>query len=181
MPPPPRLVTIAFVFASVGLQSWSGGMSAWIRREVVLRRRWMDEPSFLAGLTLCQIAPGANAINLAVLIGTQLRGAAGALAAVGGLVVPPALLLLVLGAGLAALHALPGLSSAMAGLGASAIGLMFANAAQLARNNLRSKAAIAVAVLTAGAVGLLRLGLLPVLAVMIPASLLLACFAPRKE
>ncbi len=180
MPPPPRLVTIAFVFLRIGLQSWGGGMSAWIRREVVLGRHWMDEPEFLAGLTLCQIAPGPNAINLAVLVGTTLRGAPGALAAVAGLVVPPALLLLALGAGLSALHGLPGLSSAMAGLGASAIGLVFANAFQLARHNLHGGAAFAVALLTAGAIGLLRLPLLPVLAVMIPTSLLLARCARRK-
>lgn len=172
--PAPRLSSIAFVFLCIGLQSWGGGMSAWIRREVVLRRRWMEEPAFLAGLTLCQIAPGPNAVNLAVLIGTSLRGAPGALAAVAGMVVPPALLLLALGAGLAALHGVPGLSSAMAGLGAAAIGLTFANALQLARRNLHGVTAVATAGVTAAAIGVCRLPLLAVLAVMLPASLLLA-------
>ena len=59
-------------------------MSAWIRREVVHRRGWMGEREFVGGLALAQIVPGANGVNLAVFVGTTLRGPAGALAAPGG-------------------------------------------------------------------------------------------------
>lgn len=173
-PPPPGLAAITAAFAAIGLKSWGGGMSAWIRRDIVLRRGWMDERSFLAGLTLCQIAPGPNGVNLATLVGAELRGGAGALAAVLGLVLPPAALLLGLGAGLAVLRDTPGLGSAMAGLGAAAIGLTFANAIELSRRNLRSPAGLALSVATAGAIVVLSLPLPAVLAVALPLGLLLA-------
>ena len=177
-PPPrltaPRLTAIAAVFIAIGLQSWGGGMSAWIRREVVVRRGWMDDRAFLVGLTLCQIAPGPNAINLAVLIGTALRGGPGALAALLGMVGPPAVLVLALGAGLAALHDMPALGPIMAGLGAAAIGLALANAFELSRRNLRTPGSLVVTAATAAAIGILCLPLPAVLAVAVPVSLLLA-------
>jgi len=149
-------------------------MSAWIRREVVVRRGWMDDRAFLVGLTLCQIAPGPNAINLAVLIGTALRGGPGALAAVLGMVGPPAVLVLALGAGLAALRDTPSLGAIMAGLGAAAIGLALANAFELSRRNLRTPGSLVITAATAAAIGILRLPLPAVLAFAVPLSLLLA-------
>lgn len=162
------------MFVAIGLQSWGGGMSAWIRREVVTRRGWMDDRTFLVGLTLCQIAPGPNAINLAVLVGTVLRGGPGALAAVLGMVGPPAVLVLGLGAGLAALSGMPALGPVMAGLGAAAIGLTLANAIDLSRRNLRSPASMILTAAIAVAIGVLRLPLPAVLAVVVPLSLWLA-------
>jgi chromate transporter len=179
-PPPPRLVAIVAVFAAIGLQSWGGGLSAWIRREVVVRRGWMDERSFLVGLTLCQIAPGPNGINLAVLIGTALRGGPGALAALLGMVGLPAVLVLALGAGLAALHDQPWLGPTMAGLGAAAVGLTLANAFDLNRRNVRTAGGLAVTAVTAVAIGVFRLPLLAVLVVVVPVSLLLAARGPMR-
>lgn len=178
-PPPPRLGAIFTVFAVIGLQSWGGGLSAWIRREVVTRRGWMDERSFLVGLTLCQIAPGPNGINLAVLIGTALRGGPGALAALGGMVGLPAVLVVGLGAGLAMLHDQPWLGPTMAGLGAAAIGLTLANAFDLNRRNVRTVSGLAVTAATVIAIGVFRLPLLAVLAVLVPVSLLLAAKTSR--
>ena len=130
--------------------------------------------SFLVGLTLCQIAPGANGVNLATLVGTALRGAPGMLVALLGMVGPPAVLVCVLGVGLEALRNQPWLDPAMAGLGAAAIGLTLSNAIGLTRGNVRTPGGIAVTVGTAIAIGVLRLPLLPVLLVAVPVSLLLA-------
>ncbi len=172
--PPPSLGAIAAIFAAIGLQSFGGGMSAWIRREVVIRRGWMDERSFLAGLTLCQIAPGPNGVNLATLVGTVLRGGPGALAALIGMVGPPAVLVVALGAALAALHNQPWLDPAMAGLGAAAIGMTLANAIGMTRSGVRTPGGIAVTAGTALAIGVFRLPLFVVLLAMVPLSLLLA-------
>jgi chromate transporter len=171
---PPGLIAIAAVFAGIGLQSWGGGTTAWIRREVVSRRGWMDERSFLVALTLCQIAPGANGVNLATLIGTALRGLPGMAAALLGMVGLPAVLLTALGAGLEALHGRPWVDPVMAGLGAAAIGLTLANAISLTKGNVRTPGQIVVAAGTAIAIGLLRLPLVAVLLVAVPASLALA-------
>ena len=65
------------VFTRIGLTSFGGGMSGWLMREFVQRRRWMDEEEFLAGLGLAQAFPGVNVVNMAIWIGYRLRGNAG--------------------------------------------------------------------------------------------------------
>jgi chromate transporter len=175
----PSLSAIAAAFTAIGLQSWGGGMTAWIRREVVVRRRWVEERPFLAVLTICQIAPGPNVVNLAAMIGTMLRGTAGALAALLGMVGPPAVLVVVLGAGLVAFKDIPGLGSCMAGLGAAAIGLTLANAISMTRQAVSGPAAAVVIAAVAVAFGLLGVPLLVVLVVALPASMGLAAWRRR--
>ena len=177
-PPPhalsPTLGAIAWVFLAIGMQSFGGGMSAWIRREVVQRRGWLEERQFVGGMALSQIAPGANGVNLAVFVGTTLRGAAGAGAAVAGMLIGPALLVLLIGAAFVRLRDVPGVESAMAGVGAAAIGLNVANGARLSRRNLRGVPPVVLVIAIAAAVGLFGAPLLAVLVAALPLSLLLA-------
>ncbi len=135
---PPSLPAIAWVFLSIGMQSFGGGTTAWIRREVVVHRRWLDERQFVGGLALSQIAPGANGINLAVFIGTTLRGLTGALAATLGMLLVPVIVVLAMGAAFASMRNIPGVESAMTGLGAAAIGLNISNGAKIAGQNIRA-------------------------------------------
>jgi chromate transporter len=171
---PPSLAALAWVFTSIGMQSFGGGMTAWIRREVVLRRHWLEEQQFVGGLALSQISPGANGVNLAVFVGTTLRGPAGALAALSGMLVVPVVAVLVLGAAFMRVRGVAGVDSAMAGLGAAAIGLNGANGLRLSGRNLRAAGPALVMLTTAGAVGFAGVPLLPVLIVMIPVGLLVA-------
>lgn len=171
---PPSLVAIARVFLSIGLQSFGGGMSAWIRRETVARRGWMTEQQFVGGLALSQIAPGANGVNLAVFIGTTLRGAAGALAALAGMLLAPVVVILALGAAFLTVRDIPGVESAMAGLGAAAIGLNASNGIRLMRRNIGSFPAAGIMIVTAVAVGLFGVPLPLALLVMLPISLVIA-------
>lgn len=174
--PPPTLLRLFVCFMQIGAVSFGSGMSAWIRREVVLRRNWLDDRTFLSGIALSQIAPGPNGVNLAVYVGTVLRGAAGACAALAGMLFLPVLFLL--GAGWLYLRAgmLPSgslLGTALSGMGAAAIGLMLANGVRLTPRGVRGAAAWAVMLATIAAIGVFRLKLLPVLAVVIPVSLAL--------
>jgi chromate transporter len=156
------------------MMSFGGGLAAWIRREVVHRRAWMDDPQFLTGYALSQIVPGATNVNLAVFIGTQLRGALGALAALAGLMVLPVVLILAAGGlYLRAQHA-PGwgwIGATLAGMGAVAIGLNLATGVRLAQRNLRGLTTAAVMVATTLGIGVLRIPLVEVLVVMFPVSL----------
>src|SRR5918911_1747492 len=94
----PRLMSLFMGFAAIGLASVGGGLAAWTRREVVQRRGWLNDRQFLSGYALSQLVPGATNVNLAVFIGTQLRGALGALAAFAGLTALPLLIVLAAGA-----------------------------------------------------------------------------------
>jgi chromate transporter len=174
MPKPPSLATLFTVFSRIGMQSFGGGLSGWIRREIVQRRKWLEERPFLSGLAVSQIAPGANAVNLSVFVGTTLRGGPGALAAFAGMMVLPLVIVLAAGALYFRHQALPGVETALSGLGAGAIGLTLATGVRMTRRGVRGARQVAIMAVTAIAIGVLRWPLLPVLVVMIPASLLLA-------
>src|SRR4051812_49874125 len=115
---PPPLAALFLSFAGIGLMSVGGGLAAWTRREVVQRRGWLDDQQFLSGYALSQLVPGATNVNLAVFIGTQLRGVPGALACFTGLTAPPLLLAIVLAAIYFGMRGMPGgtsLSVALSG------------------------------------------------------------------
>jgi len=178
MTPParPSLGALFACFLRLGAVSFGGGMSAWIRREVVLRRGWLDEGQFLSGLALSQIAPGPNAVNLSIFIGATLRGAAGATVALSGLLAVPVLILLAAGYAYFTLRTMPQgawFGTLLAGAGAAAIGLNLANGVQLTRRNVRGWAAWGVMAGIAFAIGVLGVPLLIALAVAVPVSLLL--------
>jgi len=178
---PPTLGALFRCFLHLGAMSFGGGMSAWIRREVVQKRGWIDEGQFLSGLALCQIAPGPNAVNLSVFIGTTLLGAAGATVALLAMLAVPAAILFGAGYVYFTIRALPQgawFGTLLAGAGAAAIGLNLANGMRLTRRGVRGKTAWAIMLATVLAVGVLRIPLLWTLVGVIPASLLLT---PRRK
>ena len=159
-------------------------MAPWIRQEVVQRRSWLDERRFVSGMALSQIAPGPNGVNLAVFVGTALRGAPGALTAFAGLMAVPVVFLISVGAlyfSRGKLDMGAWLGTVLTGMGAAAIGLSLANALRLTPRNVKGVRGWAVMSATAVAVGILRLPLLWVLAVALPASLILAWLEPRES
>ena len=91
------LLDIALTFNHIALASFGGGLGAWSREIVVERKQWMGDEQFLSAMTMCRIMPGANQVNLAVFIGTTMRGRLGAVAAVVGLCLMPVALMLGMG------------------------------------------------------------------------------------
>jgi chromate transporter len=178
---PPTLGALFRCFLRLGAMSFGGGMSAWIRREVVQKRGWIDDTQFLSGLALCQIAPGPNAVNLAVFIGTTLLGAAGATVALSAMLAVPTLILFAAGYAYFTIHALPQgawFGTFLTGAGAAAIGLTLANGMRLTRRGVRDRIGWIVMLATVFAIGVLQIPLLWTLLVAIPASLLLT---PRRN
>jgi chromate transporter len=173
---PASLATLFISFLTIGSTSFGGGLTGWIRRELVEKRRWLDDQQFLSCYALSQMVPGATNVNLAVLIGTQLRGVVGAFAAVGGLLLAPLAIMLALGSFYFAAHGAPGgrlLNAALAGAGAAAIGFNIATGIRLARHNLRRVGPALIAAAVIVGIGILRIPLLEVLLAALPASLAL--------
>jgi len=182
--PRATLPALAWAFLSIGLMSFGGGLAAWIRREVVERRGWLDDKQFLTGYALCQIVPGATNVNLAVFIGAQLRGVSGVLAALAGLMLIPIVLMLVAGSLYLRSQATPGwawIGTALAGMGAVAIGLNLATGVLLARRNLQGMTAALVTLATTIGIGVLRVPLLEVLLIIFPISLALSVWQGRQK
>ncbi len=178
-PTTPSLVQLFLGFVSIGLVSFGGGLAAWTRREVVERRGWLDEQQFISGYALSQLVPGATNVNLAVFIGTQLRGLPGAVACFWGLTLVPLLIVLALGALYFGIQHLPSghsFSNALSGMGAVAIGMNLGLGIRLARRNLRGVPPFLIVAGITLAIGILGFRLPHVLAIAAPVSLLIAWF-----
>ncbi len=81
----------------LGFTAFGGpAMVAYIMKEVVERRHWVDEGIFARGVAICNSIPGATAMQMAAYSGLRARGAAGALAAYLGFGLPAFLLMLIL-------------------------------------------------------------------------------------
>ena len=65
-----------------------------IEREVVHKKKWIDEQDFLDVLTISQSAPGLLAVNISIFIGYRLRGVRGSIAATAGSILPCFLMIL---------------------------------------------------------------------------------------
>ncbi len=184
--PPPSLATLFGAFFLVGITGF-GFVLPWARRMVVEQRQWLDAEGFNDLLSLCQLVPGPNMINLCTVLGDRFQGPLGSLAAVSGLLAGPMALVMALGAGLAQVSDIPAVAHAFHGLGAAAAGLVAATSLKIARPLVRPRAgerrngwAIAMAVLAFIAIGLLRLPLLWCLVVLAPLSVGLQLASARR-
>lgn len=170
--PQPTLAELFVAFATISLSGF-GGVLAWSRRMMVEERKWLTAEEFNETYALCSILPGGNIINFSVVFGARFRGARGAFVAIGGLMGPPLLLVLVI-AGLYAHYGdLPLLRRALTGVAAAAAGLMIATVAKMARPLFRNRAVMAplIALATFVAIGIVQWPLPLVLAIIVPVSI----------
>lgn len=173
-PQVPRLgvPTIFLAFLGVGVTGF-GGVMPWMRRMMIERRRWMSAEEFNEALSFCQVLPGPNMVNFAVVFGARHAGAGGALAAVVGLLAIPVCLAMVVAALYGEFGEFPPLRRILAGLGAAAAGLLIGTTAKMAEPLFRRGRA-AAALLAAGVFAAVAIGRWPlagVLLVFAPLSL----------
>src|SRR6202165_4536573 len=117
------LLSLVCVFSRVGITSFGGSTAAWLYREIVQRRGWLDEDHFITALTLSQVLPGANPVNLSIYVGSQLRGSIGGAAAAFGLVMPPFCIILALGYFYTRFGTSPVAHAVLGGLAAVGVGM----------------------------------------------------------
>jgi chromate transporter len=128
----PRTLRELFIaFTWLALQGF-GGVLAVAQRELVERLRWLSKEQFVELLSLSQVLPGPNIINLSLLFGDRHFGWRGAIVAVCGMLALPLLIVLALAALYAQFGAVPQVAGALRGMGAVASGLIFATAFRLA-------------------------------------------------
>ena len=177
---PPSLADIFTAFSKIGLTSFGGGLSGWMMREFVLKRRWIDEDGFLSGLALAQSFPGVNVVNLAIWIGFRLRGGPGALMGALGIVVPPMAVAILLAALFSQVRNSHTLHVVLAGVAAAAVGLSLQTGIRAARRAAREVVPLLVMTVTFCALFLLRLPLLWVVCTMAPLSIGIAWLRLRS-
>jgi chromate transporter len=157
------------------------GQVAILHREVVERRKWLDEEEFLAAMRLCMLLPGPEAQQLATYAGWRQGGVAGGLLAGTLFVIPGALLV----TALAWLHAagehLPLVVAAFAGTRPAVVALVALAAWRIGKKSIRSPAAVVIAI---GALAALASGVsfpIVVLAAGLVGFLLPFDLAPRSD
>lgn len=118
------------VFSRMALQGF-GGVLPVAQRDLVERERWLSKEDFLATLSLCQVLPGPNVVNLALIVGQRHFGWRGAMASLAGMIGGPLVIVLILAASLAQLTQWPAVTGALRGMGIVAAGLIVATALKL--------------------------------------------------
>ena len=172
---PPAEAEIFWAFLRMTMHSF-GGATAWVYRVLVDEKGWLTPQEFTEELALCQVLPGPNMTNIAVILGTRFRGWRGALTAVTALIVPPAVCVTAIAAAFALLGTYPVVRGALVGLSAAAAGLFVVLLWKLLLVLVRTYPveAWAFAALAFVAVGIVRLPLALVLLVLGPLSIALA-------
>jgi chromate transporter len=160
-------------FSRVSLSSF-GGALFWARRGLVERQRWLTEREFVDLLTLGQLLPGPNVLNLTVMVGYRFGGWTGAAAAVAGFLGGPCLV--VVGMGVLSQHygALPQVQRALAGMSIVAAALLLSTVIKLSMVLPRHWRPWLFGMLAFVGVGVMRWPLLWVMGALAPWAVVMA-------
>jgi len=173
------LPALFVAFFRLGVMSFGGGTAGWLYREIVERRRWIDDMQFLSGAALGRLMPGSGGVNLTVQVGQLLRGSSGAMAAALGLLSGPLAIVLALAVSYTQISHNVTVHAILDGVAAAAIGLTFATGLKLVRFRRASAGPLAVTVATVLSVGVLRWPMIPVVLCLAPISIGLALLDRR--
>ena len=178
-PEPPTLGALFAAFFKIGVLGF-GGVAAFARHVLVEERRFLTAQGFAELFGIGSTLPGANTVNLAIILGDRSRGVPGALAAVSGLLGAPLAILVAVAALYARYGSLGIVKAGVAGAAAAAAGLVLGTSFKLVRDLGPGIATLALVVAIAAASALLKLPMLLILAVAIPTALLLAAVREQQ-
>ncbi len=165
----PTFSTIFLTFLRLGATSFGGpAMVAYIQRLVVEKRQWLTARRFADGVALCQMIPGATAMQAAAFVGLELRGLRGALAAFIGFGLPSFALMMGLAYFYTEAQSLPEVVALFAGLQAIAIAIIAYAGIAMARQFIRDAWGVVIA---AVAIAMFAFSLNPVFVVLTGALL----------
>ncbi|HEY4317040.1 MAG TPA: chromate transporter [Herbaspirillum sp.] len=157
-------------FLGLGMIAFGGALPL-AHRMLVERKRWLDNKEFVEILGLCQFLPGGNIINVSVAIGMRFRGVRGALAAIGGLIAIPSVIIVLLGILYEHYQNDPHVRHLFAGLAAAAAGILVSMALKIVLPLRKNLTMAAIALVCCIAIAILRLPLLWIMLTATPISI----------
>jgi chromate transporter len=157
-----------------------GGVLPFAQRVLVDEKQWLNHQEFVNLLSISQVLPGPNLINLALMVGQRSFGWRGALAALAGMLAAPLVIVLFIAVGYSTWAAVPLVHSALRGMEVVTAGLVIAMALRLVPVLRLTRTAPLWAAAAFVTVGLLRWQLLGVMLALGPVAVLLARFGRRK-
>jgi chromate transporter len=119
-----------WTFNRLALQGF-GGVLAIAQRELVERKGWLTREQFVEMLAVSQVLPGPNIVNMALIFGDRTFALRGAMAALGGILLIPLVIVLLLATAYAEFAHVAVVAGALRGMGAVAAGLVIATAVKL--------------------------------------------------
>jgi chromate transporter len=160
----PSIIRLFLAFLKLGATSFGGpSIVVYIRRLVVEKMRWMSEGSFFEGVALCQILPGATAMQTAAYVGYRAQGVAGAVAAFIGFGLPSFILMMILSALYVRSHSIPAVVSAFSGLQAIVVAIIANAVVSFGRTTLKDWKGVAIGLVSAAMFGL---GINPIIVIV---------------
>ena len=167
------LVSLFKIFLTIGAISFGGGVVAYLREYIVRGEQWIDDDEFLDSLEIGQTLPGLIAVNLSVIVGDRIRGAAGAAAAAVGILLPGTVVVMTAGILYMGNRQNPAVNHFLGGVAAAAVGLLTAVALQLGHKQLVHLRDFLLVMVTFVAISLLHQSLIVVILVVGPIAVLL--------
>ena len=178
---PPAFAEALRFWTKLGWINFGGpaGQIAIMHDELVDRRQWVAESTFLHGLNYCMLLPGPEAMQLATWLGWRLHGVRGGVAAGNTNNTPAALLMALLGWVYMRFGHVPLVAGALFGIQAAVLGIIVHALLRIGRRVLKTPFALLLALLAALALGVMHL---PFPVVVLGAGFVgvaIARFAPR--
>jgi chromate transporter len=167
-------------FSQIAMSGF-GGVLPWARRVIVEERAWISSEEFTSLLGLCQFLPGPNIVNLSICIGTRFHGARGAAVAFIGLMVPPIVIIIALGALYERFGDIPTINAMLRGVSSVAAGLILSTGLKMAADLRKRPMLLACSGLMLIGVAVLRWPMAAVMFGLAPLSLWAAarCFVTK--
>jgi chromate transporter len=133
----------------------------------------------MAGLAIAQVLPGANPVNLALYLGLKVRGTAGAVAAVLGMVIPAFCIIMLMGFAYRQLSGFPVTHFVLGGVAAAGVGATLSVGTKVASKLPKDLVLVAIALAVFVTVGVLKWPMVPVVLVAVPLSIGFVYFSER--
>ncbi|HTW50387.1 MAG TPA: chromate transporter [Stellaceae bacterium] len=175
------LSALFLAFFRLGCTSFGGGTGAWVYREMVQRRGWIDERLFLTDMALGQSLPGSNGIKMAILVGRRLKGGAGAFMAALAMLGPPFAIIIVIAAIYGRIANITGVHAVLDGVAAAVVGLTFSSGISAIARGTPEPSAVVIAGVTVLCVGVFGWPMLPVMLGLAPVSIAIAFARMRRQ
>lgn len=177
--PQPSITLLFASFLRLGITAFGGpALVAYIRKMAVEKKRWLDARTFSDGVALCQMIPGATAMQTAAYVGLKTRGVLGASVSFIGFGLPAFILMMAFAALYTYTHNLPIAVAAFSGLQAIIVAII-ANAAlsfgKITLNDLKTLAIAGIAAVLFG------LSVNPIIIILLAAMTGLVLIGPREQ
>lgn len=179
--PLPSLWQLFWIFSRIATMSIGGGVTGWLMRELVGKRKWLSSEDFFSGVALSQALPGLNVVNLSIWIGYRLHGGAGAFWCAMGMIVPPLFLIILLYQGYEYIKDSTSAVLLMSGVAAAAIGLSFEMGAHAAALIWENKISVFFMIITFFSIYILNINFIMVIIVLTPLSVTYFYWKIKKD